>query len=180
MTGFFQLCAAMKNPDQDTVIRAVEDARRILGEYIDPGPSGARRTVERLLAVLDRDDVVHALDRIKRRRLIRLVEWSNPKKNPPGVNRRPHLTSSGWCQFRPTSPRSVISFTCAARGIGYQRFNSEGEMVVIQDIVERESIESQTDSKASDLFSIAVFCGIGLLVSLSVLLLDQYVPGDWF
>jgi hypothetical protein len=40
--------------------------------------------------------------------------------------------------------------------------------------------KSQADSKASDLFSIAVFCGFGLLVSLSVLLLDQYVPGDWF
>jgi hypothetical protein len=51
-------------------------------------------------------------------------------------------------------------------------------MVVVQDIVERESIESQADS--SDLFSIAVFCGFGLLVSLSVLLLDQSVPGDWF
>ena len=56
----------------------------------------------------------------------------------------------------------------------------EGGMVVLQGIVERESIESQADSKASDLFSIAVFCGFGLLVSLSVLLLDQYVPGDWF
>jgi hypothetical protein len=64
----------MNNPDQDTVIRAVEDAGRILGEYIEPGPRDAMRTVERLLAVLDRDDVVHALDRIKRRRVIRLVE----------------------------------------------------------------------------------------------------------
>jgi hypothetical protein len=56
----------------------------------------------------------------------------------------------------------------------------EGEMVAIQDIVERESVELQVDSKASDFFSIAVFCGIGLLLSLSVLLLDQYIPGDWF
>jgi hypothetical protein len=32
----------------------------------------------------------------------------------------------------------------------------EGKMVVIQDIVEQESIESPADSKASDLFSIAV------------------------
>jgi hypothetical protein len=32
----------------------------------------------------------------------------------------------------------------------------------------------------SDLFSIAMFSGFGLLVSLSVVLLDQYVPGDWF
>jgi hypothetical protein len=53
-------------------------------------------------------------------------------------------------------------------------------MVVIQDIVERDTIESESDSQASDLFSIVVFCGFGLLVSLSVLLLDQYVPGDWF
>jgi hypothetical protein len=78
----------------------------------------------------------------------------------------------------------VISFTCAARGLGYQCSNWahpwRGGMVVIQDIVERESIESQADSKASDLFSITVFCGFGLLVSLSLLLLDQYVPGDWF
>jgi hypothetical protein len=53
-------------------------------------------------------------------------------------------------------------------------------MVVIQGIVERELIEPQEDSKASDLVSIAVFCGFGLLVSLSILLLDQYVPGDGF
>ena len=64
----------MNNPDQETLIRAIEDARRILGEYIEPGPRDATRTVERLLAVLDRKDVVHALDRVKRRRAIRLVE----------------------------------------------------------------------------------------------------------
>jgi hypothetical protein len=64
----------MNNPDQNTLVRAVKDARRILGEYIEPGPQDARRTVERLLAVLDKNDVVHALDRIKRRRAIRLVE----------------------------------------------------------------------------------------------------------
>ncbi len=60
----------MNNPDQDTLIRAVEDARRILGEY----RGDAKRTVERLLAVLDSAEVVHALDRIKRRRVVRLVK----------------------------------------------------------------------------------------------------------
>jgi hypothetical protein len=64
----------MNNPDQETVLQALEDARRILGEYIEPEARDATRTVERLLAVLDRKDVVHALDRIKRRRVIRLVE----------------------------------------------------------------------------------------------------------
>ena len=63
----------MNNPDQDTLIRAVEDARRVLGEYIEPGPHDAARTMEPLLAVLDRNDVVHSLDRIKRRKVIRLV-----------------------------------------------------------------------------------------------------------
>jgi hypothetical protein len=66
----------MNNPDQDTLVRAVEDARRILGEYIEREPRDATRAVERLLAVLDRNDVVHALDRINRRRVIRLV-WSD-------------------------------------------------------------------------------------------------------
>ena len=30
------------------------------------------------------------------------------------------------------------------------------------------------------LISTAIFCGTGLLLSLSVLILDQYVPGEWF
>jgi len=66
----------MKSPDQDILIliRAIEDGRRMLKEFIGPGPHDARRTVERLLLLLDRNDVVHALDRTKRRRLIRLVE----------------------------------------------------------------------------------------------------------
>jgi len=64
----------MNSPDQDTLVRAIEDARRILGEYIEPGPRDAKLIVERLLAVLDRNDVVHALERINRCRVIRLVE----------------------------------------------------------------------------------------------------------
>jgi hypothetical protein len=59
------------NPDQDTLMRAVEDARRILGEYIE-GPPDSTRTLQRLLAVLDGKEVVHALDRMRRRRVIRL------------------------------------------------------------------------------------------------------------
>jgi hypothetical protein len=66
----------MKSPDQDILIliRAMDDARRILREFIEPGPSDAMRTVERLLILLDRNDVVHALDRTKRCKVIRLVE----------------------------------------------------------------------------------------------------------
>ena len=64
----------MNNTDQETVLRAMDDARRVLGEYIAPGPRDATRTVHRLIAVLDRDELVHALDRMKKRRTIRLVE----------------------------------------------------------------------------------------------------------
>jgi len=28
--------------------------------------------------------------------------------------------------------------------------------------------------------SVALFCGVGLLLSVSVLLLDKYIPGEWF
>jgi hypothetical protein len=64
----------MNTPDQDIVVRAMEDARRILGEYIASGPHDVTATVHRLIAVLDRDEVVQALDRMKRRRTLRLVE----------------------------------------------------------------------------------------------------------
>jgi hypothetical protein len=30
------------------------------------------------------------------------------------------------------------------------------------------------------LISTGIFCGAGLLLSLSVLILDQYIPGEWF
>jgi hypothetical protein len=75
----------MNNPDQDTLIRAVEDARRILGEYIEPGSRDPTRAVHRLFAVLDRDEVLHALDRLKRRRAIRLVELTRDptREDPP-------------------------------------------------------------------------------------------------
>jgi hypothetical protein len=64
----------MSTPDQDTLLRAVEDARRILGEYVELGRRDAARTLQQLLAVLDKEDVVHALNRIKRQRVLRLVD----------------------------------------------------------------------------------------------------------
>ena len=54
-----------------------EDGRRILGEYVEAGPQDAEIIVDRLLVVLSREDLVKALDRINRRRVIRPVESSN-------------------------------------------------------------------------------------------------------
>src|SRR5260370_7352833 len=97
--AFIKLRTLMKTPDQDILIliRAIEDARRILREFIEPGPSDPMRTVERLLILLERNDVVHALDRTKRRRVIRLVAiQQNPETQsfapyPPAL--RIHLSS---------------------------------------------------------------------------------------
>ena len=60
-------------------LRTLEDARRILGEYKELGQRDATRTVERLLAILDRNDVEHALGRMNRRRMI---GWNFPTGCP--------------------------------------------------------------------------------------------------
>jgi hypothetical protein len=64
----------MNEPDSEVVLRAILDARRILGEYVASGQHDAGRTVDHLLAVLDRGDVIHALDRMNRRRVLRIAE----------------------------------------------------------------------------------------------------------
>lgn len=64
----------MNTDDLDTVLTAVELAQRILGEYIEPGPRDATNTVNRLLETLDNQDVIKALNHLRRRQTIRLVE----------------------------------------------------------------------------------------------------------
>ena len=63
----------MLESDQETVLCALEDARRILGRCI-AGQRNATRAVERLLAVLDEIEVVDALDRMNRLRILRPVD----------------------------------------------------------------------------------------------------------
>ena len=67
----------MLESDQETILRALEDARRILGRCI-AGQLNATRAVERLLAVLDEIEVVDALDRMNRLRILRLVDLTLP------------------------------------------------------------------------------------------------------
>ncbi len=45
-------------------------------------------------------------------------------------------------------------------------------------LLPRASAKSVDDIES--LISIALFCGVGLLLSLSVLIADQYIPGEWF
>jgi hypothetical protein len=51
--------------DQVTTVKAVRQAQLILSDYIEPGPRSAEKTIERLLDVLDRNDVVEAVDRLE-------------------------------------------------------------------------------------------------------------------
>jgi hypothetical protein len=38
----------------------------------------------------------------------------------------------------------------------------------------------KTAASFDSMISVAIFSGMGLLISLSVLILDRYIPGDWF
>jgi hypothetical protein len=67
------------NNDQDTLLRAIEDAGRILGEYIQPGPRDATQPVGRLMVVLDNEDCL--LLKIK----------TKPAKPEPAGTKKPPL-----------------------------------------------------------------------------------------
>jgi len=55
----------------------------------------------------------------------------------------------------------------------------EGDMTAIAArFFPKASVESVAVFET--LASVVLFSGVGLLVSLSVLLLDKYIPGDWF
>jgi hypothetical protein len=43
-----------------------------------------------------------------------------------------------------------------------------------------ERSSEKTASSFDGLISVVIFSGVGLLISLSVLLLDRYIPGEWF
>jgi hypothetical protein len=64
----------VKISDQETVLATIDVVRRILGEYIEPGPRDPAATLHRILTVMDDGEFVRALDHLNRRRVIRLVE----------------------------------------------------------------------------------------------------------
>jgi hypothetical protein len=62
--------------DQEAIVRALEVARAILGECI-AGQRDAARTVERLVSALNKSEVIQALDRMNRRRILRRVDFGD-------------------------------------------------------------------------------------------------------
>jgi hypothetical protein len=75
-----------KRTDREICQEAIAEARRILGEYIDPGrPHDAEATVQQLLEVLDSNELKHAMARFCTRLNFELVttEYYGPPKDAP-------------------------------------------------------------------------------------------------
>jgi hypothetical protein len=51
--------------DQELTLQAVSNAHRILEEYLEPRPHDNERLLSRLVGVLDRNDVVAAVGRLR-------------------------------------------------------------------------------------------------------------------
>ena len=66
--GFFLL-----SEDQETLVCALEPVRNSLGEHV-AGNRDAAWVVERLQSILDSAQIKAALDRLDRRRILRLVD----------------------------------------------------------------------------------------------------------
>jgi hypothetical protein len=52
--------------DIDIITKAMDDAQQVLHGYIEPGPRDAQQTLQRMIEILDRDDVVAARERMSR------------------------------------------------------------------------------------------------------------------
>jgi hypothetical protein len=60
--------------DQKLAIHAIREAQLILAAYIEPGPRDNEKTINLLLDVLDRNEVVEAVDRLEDATGLRLVD----------------------------------------------------------------------------------------------------------
>jgi hypothetical protein len=52
--------------DQALLVSTLREAGRIIGEYIEPGPRDAEQTLFRLIAVLERQDLARAIERLEK------------------------------------------------------------------------------------------------------------------
>lgn len=61
--------------DRDLIIDAIEEAQRILAEHLEPGSLlQPARTIHRLIMVLDRAELVSAVERLKARGGLRVIK----------------------------------------------------------------------------------------------------------
>jgi hypothetical protein len=62
--------------DQQLVIQAVNEAQRLLEEYLEPRPHNNERILDELVEVLERPDLVVAVSRLQQR-----VTFADEEKN---------------------------------------------------------------------------------------------------
>lgn len=61
--------------DRDLIIDAIEEAQRILAAHLEPGiQMSSSRTIHRLVMVLDRPEVIAAMERMKAGRGLKVVK----------------------------------------------------------------------------------------------------------
>jgi hypothetical protein len=51
--------------DSEKILQAMQVAQLILADYVEPGPRDSDKTINELLFVLDRNDLVEAVDRLE-------------------------------------------------------------------------------------------------------------------
>jgi urease gamma subunit len=51
--------------DQELTLFALREAQLILADHVQPGARDGEKTIQQLLEVLDRNDVVEAMDRLE-------------------------------------------------------------------------------------------------------------------
>jgi hypothetical protein len=52
--------------DIDIITKAMDEAQQILHGYIEPRPRNAEVTLQRMIEILDRDDVIAARERLSK------------------------------------------------------------------------------------------------------------------
>ena len=59
-------CGVIVMSDEQLAIQAVSEAQHILEEYLEPRPHNNEHLLDRLVEVLERPDVLVAVDRLQR------------------------------------------------------------------------------------------------------------------
>jgi hypothetical protein len=60
--------------DQQLLIGALHEAGWVIAEYLEPGPRDAEKTINKLIAILDRQDLAAAIDRLENAHGLRVVK----------------------------------------------------------------------------------------------------------
>lgn len=84
--------------------------------------------------------------------------------------------TSGHVSVKPQMERRRLATPRAEIERG--QYSGRESAVVIAKVMSARMIAA--DAERNSLSAVIIFCATGLLLSLGIILLDQYIPGDWF